>query len=348
MIQRENFFDFKFKRGVFFCLTFLFLFTFRAHAQSDLGIPEGVQISPARFDLDLKSGQEYNGRINLKNYAEEGYDVKIEVEDFYVSDDSSEARFFIPDSSHPLYAYDVINWIEIEESVFLEPFEAKDIYFKIKVPQETPTGGYYGAIFFRTSEGNGESSGNSSRVIVSQRVGTLLVMAVKGKEEIRRSGEVSKFQATKKIFFSKPAQLEAELRNSGNLHYKAFGKITIKSLFGNEVEKIEFTPRILYPNRIREYLNDWNFSLWSFGPYTAYLEAVSEDKAIVMNKETVFWVIPWKTVTTILIILILIILIFKIFTSKFEIRTRKKGEEDDDTSFKKEENENEEEKNENQ
>jgi hypothetical protein len=339
MVQRENFFDFKFKRGVFFCLAFLFLFTFKVQAQSDLGIPEGVQISPARFDLDLKSGQEYNGRINLKNYADEGYDVKIEVEDFYVSDDSTEARFFIPDSSHPLYAYDVINWIEIEGSVFLEPKEGRDIYFKIKVPEETPTGGYYGAIFFRTSEGSGEVPEDSSRVIVSQRVGTLLVMAVKGKEEIRRSGEVSKFKATKNIFFSKPAQLETELKNSGNLHYKAFGKITVKSLFGNVVETIDFTPRVLYPDRIRGYLNDWNFGLWSFGPYTAYLEAASEDKAIVMNAETVFWVIPWKTVVTILIILILIILIFKIFTSKFEIRTRKKEENKDDTTLNKEENE---------
>lgn len=335
---REIFFDFKFKRGVFFCLAFLFLFAFKVQAQSDLGIPEGVQISPARFDLDLKSGQEYNGRINLKNYADEGYEVKIEVEDFYVSDDSTEARFFIPDSGHPLYAYDVINWIEIEDSVYLEAKEGKDIYFKIKVPKETPTGGYYGAIFFRTTEGNGDVPQDSSRVIVSQRVGTLLVMAVKGDEEIRRSGEVFKFQSTKNIFFSKPVQLETELRNSGNLHYKAFGKITIKSLFGNVVETIDFTPRVLYPDKIRSYLNDWEFSIWSFGPYTAYLEAASEDKAIVMNSETVFWVIPWKTVVTILIILILIILIFKIFTSKFEIRTRKK-EQINDENFKKEENE---------
>jgi len=120
-----------------------------SHSQQDPRIAPGVQVSPVRFDWDMNVGEERTGIINLKNYAEEPYDVDVEIEDFYVTDDTTEARFFIPNENHPLFAYDVISWIDAPKNVHLEPGEGRDISFLVKVPKDTPTGGYYGALFLK-------------------------------------------------------------------------------------------------------------------------------------------------------------------------------------------------------
>lgn len=316
------------------CIAGFFYLTL-AQTDEELGISTGVQISPARLDWDLKSGEEKIGTVNLKNFSDKPFDVEIEVEDFYVSDDSSEARFFIPDENHPLKAYDVINWVELTSgrTIHLEPKVGKDIMFKVKVPEGMPTGGYYGALFFRSAVSDNTFSytnGEESRIKINQRVGMLLVMAVKGKEPIQRQGEVVSFEPDKKLFIQSPAELIAEVKNSGNLHYKALGKIDIYK-FGRKLKTLELTPLILYPERTRKYQEKWDFSNWSYGFYKAKLQMASEDNEIQMAAETTFWVIPWKTTLSIVILLVIIWLIFRIFTSKFEIKRKEDSQKESES-----------------
>lgn len=309
--------------ATFLMLLILGVFYFNySFAQEAVGIPtDGVQASPVRFDWDLNDGDERTGVINLKNYSENEYLVTVELEDFYVSDDSSEARFFIPNANHPLFAYDVINWIEIPKEIKLAPKEGKDIFFKVKVPLGTPTGGYYGAIFFKTRAqevGDGEVS---TKVLINQRVGVLLIMAVKGDQPIRLSGELKEFKATRKIFWSQPAELQALIFNNGNLHFKALGKIDINK-FGRKIWSKDIVPKVFYPGKLRELTESWDFSAWSFGFYRAKLELASEDQNIRLFGETTFWVIPWKTLLAIILLLAAIRLTYKLFSDKFEIRRK--------------------------
>jgi len=315
---------------LFFLIAGFFNFVF-AQTDEELGIPKGVQISPSRIDWDLKSGEERIGVVNLKNFSDKKFKVQIEVENFYVSDDSTEAKFFVSDENHPLKAYDVINWIELEnKTVNLEPKEGKDIYFKVNVPKDTPTGGYYGALFFKSAVSENKFTnpeGGESRIMINQRVGMLLVMAVQGKEPIKKSGELLSFFSSKKVFFNSPAEFETEVKNSGNLHYQVFGKIDIYK-FNKRLNTLELTPRVLYPNKTRKFLNEWKFSNWSYGYYKAKLAMASEDEKIRISNETTFWVIPWKTTVSIIILLTIIWLIFRIFTSRFEIKKKKKETSD--------------------
>lgn len=307
-------------------MTGLFCYWTVAKAQEqDPRIATGVQVSPIRFDWDMNSGDERTGYVNLKNYAKDPYDVEVELEDFYVTNDTTEAKFFVPDAAHPLYAYDVINWIDAPKSVHLEPGEGKDITFQVKVPKETPTGGYYGAIFFKTAVGNiqdGQTSENpNTKIMVHQRVGVLLVMAVKGAQPISLSGILQKFSPLKKIFWSQPANLITEVLNNGNLHFKVLGNIDLYK-FGKKMDSLSIEPRVVYPGKFRHYENNWDFSAWAYGYYTAKLDLVSENGQIKISGATSFWVIPWKTTLAILILLIIIYLIYHIFTKKFEIRKK--------------------------
>lgn len=295
------------------------VFSFYVKAQN-VEPPTGLQISPMRFDWDVNSGDERTGIVNLKNYDKVPRIVDMEVQDFYVTDDATEARFFVPDQSHPLYAYDVINWIDLPKNIELAPGEGKDIEFHVKVPQEAPTGGYYGALFFKTKFDDASQNANA-QVIVNQRIGALLVMAVKGEQPIVRSGDLKNFFSTHKVFFSKPAEFIADVYNSGNLHYKMIGRIDVLK-FGSKIETINLEPRVLYPGKVRKYQQEWEFSPWAYGYYTAKIDMVSDDGAIRVAGQTSFWIIPWKTTVSLVILLVIIWLIFRLFTMKFEIRRK--------------------------
>lgn len=307
-------------RVTFLMLLFIGVFCFHYSFAQEMGVPtEGVQVSPVRFDWDLNDGDERTGVINLKNYSERNYQVTVELEDFYVSDDSSEARFFVPNASHPLFAYDVIDWIEISPEIQLAPKEGRDIFFKVKVPEGTPTGGYYGALFFKTRAQ--EVGADNTKVLINQRVGVLLVMAVRGDQPIRLSGELKEFKAARRIFWSQPAELKTAIFNSGNLHFKALGSVEIHK-FGRKIWSQEVAPKVFYPNKLREITQEWDFSSWSFGFYRAKLNLASEDQGIKFSGETTFWVIPWKTLLAIIILLSIIWLTYKLFSDKFEIRRK--------------------------
>ena len=105
--------------------------------------PTSVQVSPVRFDWEVKSGDEKTHRINLKNFSDKPYAVSVYIEDFYVSDDSTGTEFFVPDDQHPLKAYDMINWVSTsEKELVLAPNESRFMDFTVKVPQDAPSGGY--------------------------------------------------------------------------------------------------------------------------------------------------------------------------------------------------------------
>jgi hypothetical protein len=327
IFSKKLFFNRNFWLGNLGVAFFLWIFFPVALAQTpeELGIPTGVQVSPVRFDWDLKAGEEKLGIINLKNFSDSSYEVEVQTEDFYVSDDTTEAQFFVPNANHPLYAYDVINWIAIDNKIILAPKEGKDIYFKVKVPEGTPTGGYYGALFFKTQAQALEGE-NATKIMVNQRVGVLLVMAVKGDQPIIQEGKVQNFSAKKKIFWDKPVEFTTEIINTGNLHFKALGNLEINK-WGRKMNSLEMPNRVVYPGKYRTYENQWDFSPWSYGFYRAELKMASEDGQILLNGETSFWVIPWKTTLAILLLLAIIILVYRIFNKKFEIRRKDEPEE---------------------
>jgi hypothetical protein len=155
-------------------------------------------------------------------------------------------------------------------------------------------------------------------------------MAVKGGQPIIEKGELTSFKALKKIFWSNPAQLLAQISNTGNLHYKISGTIDIYK-FGKKISEINLDPRLAYPGKIRTYDEEWKFTPWSYGFYHAKINLVSEDQSIKLAGETTFWVIPWKTTLAVILLIVAIWLVYRWFGTKFEIR--KKGEDEQISNF---------------
>jgi hypothetical protein len=163
------------------------------------------------------------------------------------------------------------------------------------VPDDAPTGGYYGGIFVQHEKVQTEEEIDSSKVKINTRAGVLLILGVQGDDPISRNGKMERIESEKKVYFNGPAKLKAFISNFGNLQYRMSGELQISK--GNKlVEKIEVKPETVYPNKLRQFEMLWNFSWLDFGKYTATANLASEDGEVVVSGEVSFWVVPWKVI----------------------------------------------------
>ncbi len=285
----------------------------------------GVQISPIRYDWTMRDGETKSDKIYVHNFSDVSHDVEIAVEDFYVSDDSMVASFFVPDEKHPLKAYDVINWIHAPENFVLMPGETKELDFSVTVPEGQPTNGYYGSVFFKTHADDTDVQnvgGGSVTLGVNYRVGILLTLAVQGEESMRISGSLQEFDALHRVFSDDEITLFASTNSDGNVHYKMDGKMDIYR-FDKKYASIIVDPEIMYPGKTRTFTESIQTGFWDYGMYYAKMHLQSDDGTVKFDSITPsFFVIPWKS--TVLIVGIIVFLIGGpwLFKKKFAIVTR--------------------------
>jgi len=287
----------------------------------------GVQISPIRFDWQMTGGEQKTDEIVVHNFSDIPHSMSVSVEDFFVSDDTLEPNFFIPDDEHPRKAYDVIDWIDAPEDFVLEPGETKKLQFKISVPEGQPTSGYYGSIFFKTRTDDAymdSEDGGNVKLKVNYRVGALVLLAVEVDEPMRIDGSLEEFNVIKKVFWDNPITLVAKVHNTGNVHYRVHGQIEVKK-FGKKYTVVNIDSENIYPDITRIFTEYVKFSPWDYGMYSAILNMESEDGSLTFNDEVpIFFVIPWKTTVMIISGIILIIILMKWFKRRYKIIKNKK------------------------
>lgn len=285
--------------------------TVQAQEEQPNNIPDGgIQITPTKFVWTLGEGETKSGRVIVKNYSDEEQNVRMEVEDFYVEDDGTTPKLYVPQDGDEMKALDVIDWVTMPEPFTLAPGGVKSVEFTVRVPDDRPTNGYYGSILFKTGGG---TDGEGSQIGLTYRIGALLIMAVQGDEPMVLEGEIQRFYPERKLFWETPAVLFAQVQNTGNMHYPMFGEIEIKR-FGKMFHKIKMTPRLLYPiKKPTSYREIMEFQIWDFGRYTAHLSMHSENGAVQAEMDTSFWVIPWQLVVIVVIVLVVLWILGRLF-----------------------------------
>ncbi len=261
--------------------------------------PSAIQISPARVDWKVTNGETRSEKINIKNYADKPWKVEVHVEDFYVSADSEHAEFFVPEDEHPLKAYDMINWVSTsEQDMVLAPNESRNIDFTIAVPQDTPSGGYYGAIFFQSSEESPEGK-DDAQIRINTRVGVLVTLAVQGDAALRTGAELTSFATNKNLSWGEPLTFMARVSNTGNIHFRMNGKITVDRM-GKRFAEVEMPSHLYYPARDRALqLSPWSPGKWTIGRFTAKMHLVAEDGSVALDGSTTFTVVSWRVLVVV-------------------------------------------------
>ncbi len=293
-----------------------------SNAVSAAGIPRGVQISPIRFEKDLKPGEVWFGSVNVKNFSEENKTLLVSAENFVVTPDTESVEFYPSEKAEHFNVPDIVDWVKIpQKTVTLAPGESKFVPFRVRVPFDAPTGGYYGALFFLISEDTVGVSGGT-KLSVNSRMGVLLLMRVRGEEPVRIEGRLTNFGADKEVYFHSPVNFKTAIFNAGNLHFRGSGHITITAWNGKKKTVLPLESRVNYPDKTRTYLTRWEFGPWTLGKYTAALSYESMSGLVVLEATDTFWVISWLPLAVFSVVSLVLIILFTFLSRRYAIVRR--------------------------
>ena len=276
----------------------VFLVTFETLAQGG-GI--GVSVSPLTFELTANPGDTLVNKIKVYNPTDHAVSVKMEVEDFKPVGETGEV-IVAPEEE---MTYSLKRWVITQPTEFtLEPKEQKFVDFVIEIPKNAEPGGKYGSVLATVTGSIGKEI---TGVAVAQKVGTLVLLTVAGK--VKEDLIVKEFSAPSFLEYG-PVPFVIRFQNTGTIHVRPRGFVTITNWRGKKVADVEFPQLNVIPGAVRKVDAAWN-NKWLFGKYTATLVGSYGTSNQPFNPPVLtFWGFPWKLVCGILAALILIFVFF--------------------------------------
>ncbi len=272
------------------------------------------QVGPTRFVLEVDPGEKRTIEIQLTSREGAPRTYDLSVEDFSVTDDGTDSIQFYANGNGPFSAK---AWVQpLVSSIDLKHGERAFLPVTVSVPKNASVGDHYSVVLFERRP-TAEISGGFNLV---SRVGALLLITVKG--DLIREGQLQTFATQKKLYWSFPAKLSIQYRNTGTVHLTPAGHVDIKNIFGITVDDIPVKDWYVLRNstRRRDILWQPKFAL---GRYTATLTLNSAGQTSEDVQTVSFWVIPALPVLIVLIAIFVVSFIVQAFLSRFEIR--KKG-----------------------
>ena len=308
------------------CLIFVFWVFCPVHAQ-DQNPGEGIRISPVRFEKNANPGDIITDVLKVKNESNSKKRIKLFVRDFRARDEGGTPLLLDPGSEEGNY---ISSWISYDDIIYeFEPFEEKDIAFKVEVPQNSGPGGHYGALVagILPPEVSGQSEDKGAAMAIAQQAASLILLRISG--DINEDGMVKDFKADK-YWNGNPFKITfmARIENKGNVHIRPAGMIEIYNIFGERREAVPFNGKgsNILPRSVRKLDQPWE-GKFGIGKYKAVLllnyGLSPEDGGQgmkTMYSETFFWIIPWKillpSLVALISIVILVLTLMKLYRDK--------------------------------
>jgi len=274
-----------------------------------------IGISPITFELSGDPGDVIINQLKVYNASEDSsIGIEMQIEDIAPRGEIGHVVVEPAETE----TYSLARWVTVESKEFtLEPKAQKFVTFTISIPENAEPGGHYGTILAATRSVAGpEGTG----AIIVQRIGALILMSVSG--EMKEELAVAGFSAPRYSDYG-PIPFTIRFENSGTVHLKPRGFVTVTDWLGRKVADVEFPQKIVLPNAVRRLeasLEDkW---LWA-GKYTATLHGNYGIANIPFSTEVItFWAFPWKIGLVIWAAVVLIILSRKRWIAAFKILVR--------------------------
>ncbi len=269
---------------------------------------QALTVSPVLIDLEADPGDILEGAVTIYNSSEVPETYFVSLQNFVAQGEEGRQTFVEEENSFGLAKWTLPELSEIT----LQPNEERSIRYSVFFPDDAEPGGHYAALFFSTQPNEGEESS----VGVGAKTGILLLARVSG--DIRESATLETFRVVNEARLNRPpVEFEYRLRNTGNVHVRPSGYLTIRNMFGNVVEKVNVNPTnaAALPNSIRRIQTVWNKNAsdgpadsffeelrlewinFSFGKYKASLEGVYGRSNQPLEGEVTFWIFPWRVIS---------------------------------------------------
>lgn len=279
-----------------------------------------LTLVPPSLEYSTVRGQIVEGKIKLLNNENRILVLTSSTSNFGAKDETGE-----PDFKFDAPSADLASWIKISSSqLTLEPGETKEVAFTISVPLDAEPGGHYAGIFFASG---GVSSGGG-QIGVQSKLGALVIMTVAG--NIREQAAISSVTLDGSSTVNRPpVNFNIRIQNTGNVHIKPKGKVTVLNMFGGEVETLSIPQdKNVLPGQTRLFEVTWvkkssagpkgnffqevgaEFSNFALGTYTANIEATYGQNDKTMIGKVKFTIIPWRALTVLILGIAILIFIF--------------------------------------
>jgi len=144
----------------------------------------------------------------------------------------------------------------------LDSKKSKMVKVDFKVPKEI-VGGFYSAIVFET---NPIINDNKEYKIASAKTGVILAFTLPG--ELKREGKITDIS----FLQDKPQEpiiIILTFINTGNIHLRLWGNITIRNQFGLEIANVPIKSGVSIPGHSYQLKAEWKPQNLAVGTYTA-------------------------------------------------------------------------------
>lgn len=270
----------------------------QASAQSG----QALEIAPPVLVLSGDPGQTITAEINLRDISSSKLVVTNEINDFTASDKEDGTPNIILDDGET-NPFSIKSWINPISKLTLDPKQIKKVPVIIKIPANAPPGGYYGVVRFTGNPPELEGTG----VSLSASLGALILLRVNGevveKLNIEEFGTSSALGgSSKSLFEMAPIYFYERIKNTGSIHERPAGQITITDMFNNKVAvvNVNIPPRDILPSSIRKFEQTLDSETIGtkmlFGKYTANLKIAYGTSGETLEKTITFWVIPYTLI----------------------------------------------------
>lgn len=267
-------------------------------------LAQAVAIGPTLFDFSADPGQSIEAGLTIRNDEAQPRTYFLQLQKFIPKGENGQQEFLpLRDTSG------LPSWIFLSmPAVTLNPGQSIEVPFSIRIPQGTPSGSYYAALF---ATGLSENTGSNSGTGLTARVGALIFLTVQGTltEKVR----FMDFQRTSDGVLSHlPVGFVVALRNEGNTYVTPVGTVEIKNLLVGKPHQATLNTERgkILPASTRRVLAEWTrrtpkeasgffhevreeWSNFGLGLYRAQLKL--EMRGLTGEAPTLyFWVLPWR------------------------------------------------------
>lgn len=252
-----------------------------------------LKISPVRSDITIAPGKTGTVAMKVTNLTKSPMTIRAIENDFVAGDEKGTPALILDEKSFAP-THSLKRFMTPLQDVTIPPSASKDVVLTIKVPSTAKAGGYYGAVRFAPSAGDGSQSVN-----LNASAASLVLLTVPGDfvEQLSLTNFDVK-QNGKSIgdVINTPEGLGITYRfeNKGNLQVAPFGQIYVK-----QGDKVVYSHDFNLDNPRDTILPDsarrWDVpldKLGAFGQYTigATFTYGTKNKSIEVSKT--IWVIP--------------------------------------------------------
>lgn len=248
--------------------------------------PTSVSVSPPTFEITANPGDTIENTIKITNRSNRELKFVTDRRNFTAVGEEGQVGLTEEETSFSLASW--MRVLPVEGSV---PANSTETFtFVIDVPLNAEPGGHFGSVVFKTG---GEEALDQPGATVAQEIASLVLVRIAG--DVDEEADIVTFAPLNSFYEYGPVNLEMRIENTGNVHVRPQGTITITNMLGQEVDQFEIEPKNVLPGAIRKVPATWN-TKYMFGMYTATAALTYGNEGSTIVSSTKFTGMPYKVV----------------------------------------------------